>query len=238
MTTPPAATLADALLGPVLRADAARPLLTYYDDATGERVELSGTTLANWAAKTANLLREELGVAPGDRVAVLLPAHWQSVAVYLGVWWCGAVVDDDSPSVAFCTADRLTQVPDVPEVVVLSLDAFGRGVADLPLGVTDYASTVRVQGDAFAATRMDPSSPALAQRSIGQVLTAAQDSAARQGFTAQDRVLSQSDWATPAQLVDGLLAVLAAGASLVQVAHPDEDALTRRVSTERVTLVR
>jgi len=238
MTTPPAATLADALLGPVLRADAARPLLTYYDDATGERVELSGTTLANWAAKTANLLREELGVAPGDRVAVLLPAHWQSVAVYLGVWWCGAVVDDDSPSVAFCTADRLTQVPDVPEVVVLSLDAFGRGVADLPLGVTDYASTVRVQGDAFAATRMDPSSPALAQRSIGQVLTAARDSAARQGFTAQDRVLSQSDWATPAQLVDGLLAVLAAGASLVQVAHPDEDALTRRVSTERVTLVR
>ncbi len=84
--------LADALLDPLLRADPMGPRITYYDDATGERIELSTVTLANWAAKTANLLRDELGAGPGTRVAVLLPAHWQTAAVLLGVWWIGAEV--------------------------------------------------------------------------------------------------------------------------------------------------
>ncbi|MGZ6800934.1 MAG: TIGR03089 family protein, partial [Mycobacteriaceae bacterium] len=60
--SPTAATLTDALLRPILQADAAGPRITYYDDATGERVEVSAITLANWAAKTANLLRDEMGV--------------------------------------------------------------------------------------------------------------------------------------------------------------------------------
>ena len=33
-----------ALLSELLRADAGRPLVTFYDDATGERVELSVAT--------------------------------------------------------------------------------------------------------------------------------------------------------------------------------------------------
>ena len=80
-------TLTDALLDPLLGADRMGPRITHYDDATGERIELSTVTLANWAAKTANLLREEFGVGPGSRVAVLLPAHWQTLAVLLGAWW-------------------------------------------------------------------------------------------------------------------------------------------------------
>ena len=43
----PAGLLADAL-----RADPGRPLITFYDDATGERVELSVATFGNWVAKT------------------------------------------------------------------------------------------------------------------------------------------------------------------------------------------
>ena len=57
--------LTDGLLGPALGAAAARPLITHYDDATGERMELSGTTAANWTAKAANLLRDECDVEPG-----------------------------------------------------------------------------------------------------------------------------------------------------------------------------
>ncbi|COV98637.1 TIGR03089 family protein [Mycobacterium tuberculosis] len=38
----------------MLRADPVGPRITYYDDATGERIELSAVTLANWAAKTGN----------------------------------------------------------------------------------------------------------------------------------------------------------------------------------------
>jgi len=242
--SPPEATLTDALLRPILQADAAGPRITYYDDATGERVEVSGTTLANWAAKTANLLRDELGVQPGDRVAVLLPAHWQTAAVLLGAWWCGAVVTDPAApfgediSVALCTHDRLDEARHAAEVAVLSLDAFGRSVDGLPVGVTDYAGAVRVHGDAFAPTSLPETAPALAARSVGEVLHAASASAAGQGFTAQDRVLSSASWSTAAELVDGLLAVLAAGASLVQVSNPAESMLTHRVEVERVTRVR
>ncbi|MFD0786819.1 TIGR03089 family protein, partial [Micromonospora azadirachtae] len=53
--------------------DPTRPLLTWYDDASGERTELSGATLANWVAKTANLLVDGAAVGPDDTAAVLLP---------------------------------------------------------------------------------------------------------------------------------------------------------------------
>ena len=85
-------TVSQALLDPLLDRDPVGPRITYYDDATGERIELSTVTLANWAAKTANLLRDELGAGPGSRIAVLLPAHWQTAAVLLGVWYIGAEV--------------------------------------------------------------------------------------------------------------------------------------------------
>ena len=50
------------LFAAAVAADPTRPLLTYYDDATGERTELSGTSLANWVAKTANLLVDRCGL--------------------------------------------------------------------------------------------------------------------------------------------------------------------------------
>ena len=46
------------------------PLVTYYDLASGERVELSGVTTANWVAKTANFLIDELDAEVGTRVRV------------------------------------------------------------------------------------------------------------------------------------------------------------------------
>jgi hypothetical protein len=58
-----------------------------------------------------------------------------------------------------------------------------------------------------------------------------------QGVTSTDRVLSTASWERPELMVDGLLAVLAAGASLVQVANPDPAALQRRIDTEKVTRV-
>ncbi|MBA3251958.1 MAG: TIGR03089 family protein, partial [Geodermatophilaceae bacterium] len=73
-----------ALLDRRVAADGAAPLITYYDDDTGERTELSAVTLANWVAKTANLWQDGLDVEPGQRVAVLLPPHWQTAAVLLG----------------------------------------------------------------------------------------------------------------------------------------------------------
>jgi uncharacterized protein (TIGR03089 family) len=231
-------TLTEAVLDPMLRADPVGPRITYYDDATGERIELSAVTLANWAAKTGNLLRDELGGGPASRVAVLLPAHWQTAAVLFGVWWIGAEVllggPDIEADIALCTAGRLDEAVGVGgEVAVLSLDAFGRPAPDLPVGITDYATAVRVHGDQIVAERHP--GPALAGRSVDEVLTACERSAQARALTDADRVLSAASWDQPDDLIEGLLAVLAVGASLVQVANPDPTALSRRVETEKVT---
>ncbi|MDH6677738.1 uncharacterized protein (TIGR03089 family) [Rhodococcus sp. LBL1] len=228
--------LTTALLDPILAADPAGPRITYYDDATGERIELSAVTLANWAAKTANFLCDEFALMPGARVSVLLPAHWQTAAVLLGAWWAGLEVTlDADPDVdaALVTVDRLDDVADVPEVAVLSLDAFGRPVPDLPVGLTDYATAVRVHGDQFRAVTSD--SPALDGRGINDVLASARAVAAEQNVTGSDRVLSTRTWATADELIAGLVSVLAVGASLVQVSNPDDAALARRVDSEKVT---
>ena len=116
--------LAGAILDPLLRDNPAGPRITYYDDATGERIELSAVTLGNWAAKTANLLRDELGAGPGSRIAVLLPAHWQTAGVLFGIWYIGAEVllkdtaGESIPSgcdIALCTADRIDAAQAAPD---------------------------------------------------------------------------------------------------------------------------
>ncbi|ODR18999.1 TIGR03089 family protein [Mycobacterium gordonae] len=237
------ATLSGAILDPLLRADPVGPRITYYDDATGERIELSAVTLANWAAKTANLLRDELGAGPGSRVGVLLPAHWQTAAVLFGVWWIGAeAVLDDAPEgsvdIALCTTDRLDEADALVaggEVAVLSLDPFGRPVPDLPIGVTDYATAVRVHGDQIVPEPQP--GPALAGQSVAQLMASCVQSAAMQGLTSGERVLSTATWERPEKVVDGLLAVLSVGGSLVQVANPDPAAVQRRIEMEKVTRV-
>jgi uncharacterized protein (TIGR03089 family) len=194
--------------------------------------------LANWAAKTGNLLRDELGGGAGSRVAVLLPAHWQTAAVLFGVWWIGADVvlgPAADADIALCTEERMDEADatGAGEVAVLSLDAFGRPVPDLPIGVTDYATAVRVHGDQIVAERSP--GPAFDGRSVDQVLGGCQKSAAAQGLTVGDRVLSTASWETPDDVIDGLLSVLSVGGSLVYVANPDPAALARKTETEKVT---
>ncbi|CAM5682143.1 acyl-CoA synthetase [Streptomyces badius] len=104
-------TLAD-LLRSALSADPARPLVTFYDDATGERVELSVATFANWVAKTANLLQGDLSAEPGDRLALLLPAHWQSAVWLLACSSVGVVADVQGDPAA---ADLVVTGPDTLE---------------------------------------------------------------------------------------------------------------------------
>ncbi|WP_327109866.1 TIGR03089 family protein [Nocardia sp. NBC_01730] len=231
-------TLTEAVLDPILAREPAGPRVTYYDDATGARIELSGLTLANWAAKTANLIRDEFGLSPGARVAVLLPAHWQTAAVLLGCWWAGTEVvlrPDEDADLALVTPDRLDDADGVGEVAALSLDTMGAPVRDLPVGITDFATAVRVHGDQFLPRG---AGVALDGMPVAEVLAEARKSAMRQGFSEGDRVLSSTPWETPAELIDGYVAVLAAGASLVQVVNPDPELRDRRIASERVTAQR
>jgi uncharacterized protein (TIGR03089 family) len=236
-------TLTAALLDPLRTGSAAaRPLITYYDDATGERIELSATTTANWAAKAANLLREECDVEPGTPVAALLPAHWQTAAVLLAAWWCGAeiVAEPADAEWVLCDADRLDLAQAAAPaggIVALSLDAFGKGISGLPSGVIDFATEVRLQGDDFVPWSPVPdSAPALAGASVDEVLAAARARAAELGLGRDDRVLSTLEWSSADGLMDGLLAVLAAEASLVHVRNADAAGLERKATTERTTI--
>jgi uncharacterized protein (TIGR03089 family) len=230
-------TVSSAILDPLMATDPVGPRITYYDDTTGERIELSTATLANWAAKTGNLLREEMGAGPSSRVAVMLPAHWQTAAVLFGIWWIGAEVAlGGEADIALCTRERLPDADDavgVGEVAVLSLDPFGKPAPDLPVGVTDYATAVRVHGD-----QLNPEQhpgPALAGSSVTEVLDQAQKSAAAQNFLSTDRLMSAAPWDSTSKLIDNMLAVFVAGASLVQVANPDPALVERRYATERVS---
>lgn len=229
----------DALLAAALARDPAGPLLTYYDDATSERTELSAVSVANWVAKTANLLRDDVGTAPGDRVAVLLPAHWQTAAVLLGAWTAAAVVGTgDGAAAAFTTVDSAGVEAD--EVFALSLAPLGRGFAGgPPAGSRDYSAEVLTMGDRWSGRPVPDAVPALETTggtvSAGDLVEIALRRATELGLLAGDRVLSTAPWDGPTSWVDGLLAPLAAGASIVLVANADPAALPRRAEAERVT---
>jgi uncharacterized protein (TIGR03089 family) len=148
-----------------------RPLITWYDDALGQRIELSWKTFENWVAKTANLLVDELGVEPGDRVATMLDGHWQAPAL-LGACWragvsvvpAGAGVDGDAAAAllagAGCAAcfvheDLLTLVPErfgatrqPPALVAVTSDLLGRGTVDLG-GALPFGRVVPGMPDEF-----------------------------------------------------------------------------------------
>lgn len=227
----------EALLGPLRSTAPARPLITHYDDAAQTRVELSTATLANWAAKTANWLVEEFDVEVGDPVCVRLPAHWQTAGVVLGAFWCGAhIVDQPAGArVVFVPPGS----PDVGEpTAVVALDPLGRGLPTPPAGgALDYLAEARVAGDDFTPLESVPDdSPALLQLSASQVLTAARERATAAGFGPDSRVLSTVGWNLPGGLIDGLLAPLAAGASLVQITAPEEAKLDSRRAAERTTV--
>lgn len=212
----------------------AQPLITHYDDAAGTRVELSVATMRNWAAKTANWLVEELDVEPGDRVAVLLPAHWQTAAVLLGAWWCGAEVVTTGPSaVAFVPPGGTA--PDASVTAVASLDPMGRDLrGDVPAGAVDYIGDARLFGDDYLElTPIPGDTPCLQGSTVDEILAAAAKHAENLGLTQKSRVLSTLDW--PAGVMDGLVTVLAAGASLVQVTNADPAKLPKHQETERTT---
>ena len=159
-----------AALAAQLRSDPSRPFVTFYDDATGERVELSVTTYANWVAKTAGLMQDELDLERGGLALVDLPTHWLG-AVWLGAAWSVGlrVTDDrsrlDEVDLAVCGPDAVDAyagaAATVP-VVALSLRPMAARFAEaLPTG----SSTTRPS--CWASPTRSPRSP-LRRRTTGR----------------------------------------------------------------------
>lgn len=238
------------MLAAALDADPARPFITYYDDATGERTELSVATLHNWVAKTANLLVDGCGLTPGDRAVALLPPHWQTAAVLLGCWTAGVATAHAAPSdkpepvdVVFAAADRATEAREWPadERYALALAPLAAPLRDVPDGFVDFVVEVRQHGDHFTPVEpVDPELDALVGLPRGPLshralATSAADRAAALGLTTGGRLLVVDSPQTPARPLDWLLAPLAAGASVVLCRNADPDKLAALTEQERVT---
>ncbi|MGI5338302.1 TIGR03089 family protein [Streptomyces sp. CA-181903] len=237
------------LLRSALAADPTRPLVTFYDDATGERVELSVATFANWVAKTANLLQGELAAAPGDRLALLLPAHWQTAVWLVACSSVGVVAevggDPAAADLVVTGPDRLEEARACSgERVALALRPLGGRFPQPPEGFLDYAVEVPGQGDRFAPyAPVDPQAPALVvdgrELTGAQVVERAREDAAGRGLEPGARLLSGLAYDTWDGLSAGLYAPLAADASVVLCRHLgelSEEALAQRRASERVTV--
>lgn len=145
------------------RAAGAEPLLTHYDLATGGRTELSVATLANWVAKTANLI-EDLGADSGVvalPLAIERPGHWMTLVWPLAAWQreCAVSLDPDG-------ADLVVVGPDDPQpvlpgaTVACSLHPLGLGLRDLPPGVLDFTTEALAMPDQAGTLPSSPNGPA------------------------------------------------------------------------------
>lgn len=134
--------------------DPAQPFLTYYDAASGERIELSTVTTANWVAKTSNFLVDDLDAGPGTRIRLDLPTHWESFVWILSAWSVGATLTDREADIAV-VGPGLEAEENVR--IALSLKPLGLPFLQAPEGFIDYNAEVLGHSDHFQA--FDPPGP-------------------------------------------------------------------------------
>jgi uncharacterized protein (TIGR03089 family) len=226
------------VLATQLRRDPGRPLLTFYDHATDERVELSVTTYANWVAKASGLLTDVADLERGMSLRIDLPPHWLST-VFLGAAWTVGlrVTTSDDPDAVVCGPEGLARwAPRASAVPVLacSLRPLGVRFAEpLPAGVLDVGVEIWSQPDGFTAwdppTGDDLVTDDLTQRQVHD-LTAAVGSVLTDG----GRLLSVTDPASPPGMAT-FTEPLGRGGSLVLVRNPDPDRLDAVYDAERAT---
>lgn len=121
-----------------------QPLVTFYDLDSGERVELSGITLSNWVAKTANFLTEDLQLDPGTRIRIGLPPHWLRPVWLVAAWTARLVVADSDAEVGLSGPELEAAEP---IRLAASLRPLGARFASGPEGFTDIAAVVPPQPD-------------------------------------------------------------------------------------------
>ena len=227
------------LLAARLSRDPGQPLVTAYDEQTGERTELSVTTYANWVAKTANLLTDEIGLDEGDTVLLDLPSHWL-VPVFMGAAWsAGLAVSTDaetSHELVVCGPETVESRAGSGEVLACSLLPFAVRFRDaLPVGVHDYGLAWPGQPDVLLATGASPEASAWRtadeQHSQAELLELAAGGADAGARLITD-VHPASDRGLPVWL-----APLVAGGSLVLVQQPRDEQWPARLEGERATAV-
>ncbi len=233
---PPPANPALALLADLVAADPGRPRITVYDDTDGptrgERVELSARVVANWVAKAANLLQDELDAGPGTVVHLALPPHWRTLYWALAAWSVGATVDlrpaTDGADVV--VTDDPERVREAPAAVVVTLAALARSApVPVPAGAVDEARELATHGDVFEA--WDQPAP-------GDAALLASDAVTTFADLVPEGTPGRWHTATtdPGAFLRAALAAWAADGSLVLArGTPAPDVLAHRLASEAVT---
>ncbi|HRA75246.1 MAG TPA: TIGR03089 family protein [Propionicimonas sp.] len=144
-------TLAGLLADRVARAGS-RPLLTWYDLASGARTEFSATSFANWVDKTANLL-DTLGVESGwiaGELALDHPGHWVSLVWPVAAWQagCGWAVRPAAADDVLAVVGPEHPRPVLPgATIACSLHPLALPLPTVPDGVIDYTGEVLAEPD-------------------------------------------------------------------------------------------
>lgn len=210
-------------------------LLTFYDDATGERTELSYATLFNWTSKAANLLSEELGLARHGTVALQVTDHWTGAVVAIAAWMVGASITFDAEppvDVIVVPESEAANHTDHPGLLVVGAGMGGRVTADVP-GLP-FGDEVLAFADDYSdpdVTSEDAAMGGPEAASHADVLERA-----RGLLTANDRLLVTAPLA-PAAAAALLVAPIIAGASVLWCPNAGDTDLTDRISAERATHV-
>ena len=231
----------------LLRDDPGRPLVTFYDEGTGERTELSVATYANWVAKAGSLLVDELGLERGDTLRIELPAHWLTVVFLGAAWGTGLVVTDEQgdagrPDAVVTGPDGLAAWSSYAAqrpVLACSLLPFGVRFADpLPPGVHDVGIEIWSQPDSFVPWDPprddDPAVGLGTVRMTQEELWEAAAAGSPLGSTGGDRLLSEVNPASPPGF-PSVTGPLATGGSVVLVVHAGPDRLEAIAVAEQVT---
>ncbi|GAA2583080.1 TIGR03089 family protein [Dactylosporangium fulvum] len=223
------------------------PLLTYYDDRTGERTELSATDLGGWAARAAGLLHESCGLGAGSRAAVLLPPHWLTAAALLGAWSIGVEVSFQlwataglppvglgagGPfDVSFVAQERVgSWLEEIPEATHRFVLGEAEGYRSLEPALLEHSSSL----PPYARVRRTDAA-SVDGTTYGEWGSLAQALASEIGLRPGDRLLI--DAAEHEHPVKWLLAPLSTGATVVLCANLDRSLLDGRVAEESVTRV-
>jgi uncharacterized protein (TIGR03089 family) len=224
-------------------------LLTYYDDATGERVGLSAAEVGRWSAATSALLVGRCGRRAGRQAAVLLPPHWQTAVILLGCWATGVEVSfrgwstagltpaGDMLDVSFVLRHRIGNwLDDVPAAAYQFSVRLG-STSPTPPGYDDFEDSVRPWlGAAAPPALVDPFGRAtVSGETYGEYGAVAAGVASTRGIRRGDRVLV--DATASEHPLMWLLAPLSVGASIVLCANLDRSRLDSRMAAERVTHV-
>ena len=219
--------------------------MTFYEDTPGptqgERIELSGKTVANWISKAGNALQDEYDLAPGSVVRLALPPHWRALYWAFAIWSVGGTVDcaGGGPTADLVICDdhevATSLAPPSRDVILVTLAALARvHTGPVPPGAMDEARELATYADQFAALA-DPSPDDLA------LVT-------ERERTTYRSVVPQRDWPTGtrvslagdlAQVLESTLAAWAVDGSVVLARNGVTAGIehrTERLASEGVTL--